>query len=111
MNNQTPTLFDLLTPTPPPRFDGATFDPLLDQKRLTGQHRRVFDAMESGRWFTLDELQKEILRTTGVHDSITGISARTRDLRKPQWGSHWVHSRRRGDEKRGIWEYSLEVKN
>lgn len=112
MNSQ-PTFFEVydLTPPPmPPKFDGETIIEGWDAERLGGQWKRVFDVMSDGRYRTLEEIQTEILRTTGIHDSITGISARTRDFRKSKWGGHWVNSRRRGDEKRGVWEYSLEVK-
>lgn len=91
-------------------FGGQTFIPSLDAARLSGQWKRVFNVMASGRWLTLSEIQREIEKMTGVHDSETGISARTRDFRKDHFGGHWVHSQRRGDAKRGVWEYRLEIR-
>ena len=93
-----------------PLFDGRTFEPAFDADRLAGQYRRVFDVMSSGKPMTLAEIQNAIEKATGVHDSQTGISARIRDFRKEKFGGHWVHSQRRGDAKRGVWEYQLEVR-
>jgi len=92
------TLDDLLARKP--HFDGS--DPTFDQKRLTGQLRRVFDCLSDHQWHTL----AEIAAKTG--DPEASISAQTRHLKKPRFGSHPIVKQRRGDPKRGLWEYKLE---
>jgi hypothetical protein len=90
-------------------FQGATYEPRHDKERLTRQLDRVRECMlekmlpehTAGQWLTLSEL---------VHwcgGSEAGISARLRDLRKPQFGGYIVERRRRGDPKRGLFEYRL----
>lgn len=96
-------------PLPKPdemRFDGKTYEPKKDKKRLTGQAKRVFDLMRDGRWRTLSEIQN----ATGGSDSEAGISARLRDFRKAPWGSHTVNRRRRGEDTKGLFEYQLILK-
>lgn len=90
-------------------FDGATYNAQLDQVRLTSQLARVMGIMLDGDWRTLSE----VARIT--HDPETSISARLRDLRKEKFGRlspscrlH-VERRRRGDGKRGLFEYRLTV--
>jgi hypothetical protein len=89
------------------QFFGATFVPEFDAERLTGQLKRVWDVMKDGGYFTYEEIQEEIQLRFGKRDSIQGISARTRDFRKEQYGSHTVNSRRRGCPQNGLWEYEL----
>ena len=84
-----------------PNFDGKTYDPQYDQKRLEKQLGRVFEVMISGRWHTLEEIEVE------PGDRQAGISARIRDLRKPQFGGYTVNRRARGDRHRGLFEYQL----
>lgn len=86
-----------------PKFGGATYDPASDQKRLTGQLQRVFEAMRGGQWMTLGEIQAI------AGGSEAGVSARIRDFRKVAFGGHTVDRRRRGEASRGIWEYKLTV--
>ena len=85
-------------------FGGASVEPLMDEARLLGQHRRVFDVMCDGVWRTLGEIQA----WTG--DPQASISARLRDFRKARFGGHCVDRRRRGEDSRGLWEYRLVVK-
>lgn len=48
-----------MRPIPEPmKFDGPEYDPSLDQKRLTGQIKRIFDLMTDGKWRTLGEISK-----------------------------------------------------
>lgn len=82
-------------------FDGATFDPELDAKRLTCQLQRVFQLMKDGEWRSLAEIQEH------VGGSEAGISARLRDIRKPLGGSYTVERRRRGEAERGLFEYRV----
>ena len=84
-------------------FSGPDYDPDLDQARLTGQIRRVFDLMRDGEWRTLDEIHAV------TRDPQASISAQLRHLRKQRFGSHVVAKRRRGDPKSGLFEYRLEV--
>jgi hypothetical protein len=84
-------------------FDGSTFDPPLDQKRLSSQLQRVLVAMRDGAWRTLDEIG----RATGDGSSAS-ISARLRDLRKPRHGARSVLRRRRTA---GLFEYQLVGSN
>lgn len=88
-------------PAPPFDFDGITYEPKLDQKRLSGQVLRVFDVMRDGKWRTLAEIE----RITG--DPQASVSARLRDLRKVRFGEFIVERRRRGKSKRGLWEYQV----
>ncbi len=84
-------------------FDGVTYEPKFDADRLRGEIARVYRFMKQirERWWTL----KEISYHTG--DPEASISARLRDLRKAKFGSHTVNRRRRGDPKRGLFEYQL----
>lgn len=84
----------------PLRIGGVTYEPRLDERRLTGQTLRVFTLMSDGKWRTLKQI-------AGDRDSEAGVSARLRDLRKKQFGSHAVNRRRVSG---GLWEYQLEVK-
>ncbi len=79
----------------------STFDADLDEHRLDCLRERVFTLMRDGKWRTLSEIRAV---TAG---EITGVSAKLRDLRKLQYGSHDVQRRRRGDPKSGNWEYRL----
>lgn len=83
------------------RFNGPEYIPAVDDKRLTGQILRVFDAMSDGEWRTLGEIQS----ITG--DPQASISAQLRHLRKKRFGEHTVNRRARGDRERGLFEYQL----
>jgi len=87
---------------PPPLFAGLTYDPAFDAERLTGQLRRVYDLVKDGRPRTLSEIRN----VTGGSEA--AISARLRDLRKEQYGSHMVHRERVGDPHGGLWRYWME---
>lgn len=82
-------------------FDGSTYDPGQDRDRLRRQLERVLLLMRDAQWRTLFEISAE----TG--DPLQSVSARLRDLRKKKFGKHTVLRRRRGPEKRGLFEYSL----
>lgn len=84
-------------------FDGRTYDPALDKERLSSLLAKVYWTLRNHpeTWFTLSELY---VRCGG---SEAGLSARLRDLRKAKFGSHVIAMRRRGDPKRGIFEYRL----
>jgi hypothetical protein len=100
--------FDLTyTPRHPqaPMFDGSTISRVDDEKRLSGQMLAVYNLMRDGRWRTLAEIHAV------VNGSEAGISARLRDCRKSKWGGHTVNRRRRGDAKRGCFEYQILVRS
>ena len=82
-------------------FSGKTFDEEFDLERLSAQMQRVAMVMRDEKWRTLAEIQA----ITG--DPESSISARLRDFRKDKWGAHTVNRRRRGDPKRGLYEYQL----
>lgn len=84
-----------------PTFNGSDYVEELDQKRLTGQIKRIYNLMIDGNWRTL----KEIENTTS--DPQSSISAQLRHLRKPRFGSHILNKRRSGEEKNGLFEYQL----
>lgn len=90
-------------------FDGETYDPEHDEHRLANQLGRVWVALQSGRWLTLEEIQAatSAMREDGGSDSQASISARLRDLRKDRFGGYVVERQRRGDPKRGLFEYRL----
>lgn len=82
------------------QFDGETYIPMIDHKRLTGLLKRVYEVMSDGHWHTLYELA---IKANG---SQTSVSARVRDLRKDKFGGMTVE-RRRID--RGLFEYRLKL--
>ena len=89
-------------------FGGVTYDPERDCVRLTGQLSRTWEVMLDGRERTLPQIAKETSarRDTG-RDSEASISARLRDFRKPQFGSHELIRRNAGG---GLWFYRLVPK-
>ncbi len=86
-----------------PDFDGETYDPPIDHKRLTTQLGRVrqvlLAASRSGVWYTLRDLSDE------CNAPEASISARIRDLRKSKFGGYKVDHRRK--DRRGTWEYQI----
>lgn len=79
-------------------FSGETFLPSRDGKRLSGQLERVRNAMSDGRWRTLAQLS---ILSGGTEAS---VSARLRDLRKPEFGSHVVERRH---VENGLFQYRM----
>jgi hypothetical protein len=84
------------------KFDGSTYDPILDEKRLITLFDKVKKLMLDGRWRTLSEIHKAICA-----GSEASISARLRDLRKPRFGGFDVQRRRRDKAGSGIFEYRV----
>jgi len=62
---------------------------------------RVYAALQGGHWLTLPELHE----LTG--DPVASISSQIRHLRKSEHGSHVIRKRRRGETRRGLYEYKL----
>lgn len=79
-------------------FNGPDYVPERDNARLTGQIKRVRDAMADGQWRTLRQIE-EI-----THDPQASISAQLRHLRKRRFGSHIVEKNHLGG---GLFEYRL----
>ena len=82
-------------------FDGETFVPKVDAPRLGKQMQAVFHIMKDGAWRTLAELSLEACAPEA------SVSARLRDLRKVKFGEHEIERRRRGNAKRGLFEYRM----
>lgn len=80
------------------RFNGPDYDPELDNKRLTGQIKRVFNCMKDGVWRTLSEIE------TITGDPQASISAQLRHLRKERFGLHTVEKENKGG---GLFKYRL----
>jgi len=89
MNN----LFD-----PQPDFDGKTYEPAKDKKRLTTLLAKVFDLMKDKQWRTLAEIHQI------CGGSEASCSARLRDFRKPKFGGYTLETHR---VKRGLFKYRL----
>jgi hypothetical protein len=84
-------------------FAGPEYNPVFDAERLSGQMKRVYNVMKDGHWRTLREIEDM------TKDPSSSISAQLRHLRKDQFGAHTVNKRRRGEGKKGLYEYQLEA--
>jgi hypothetical protein len=82
-------------------FSGSNYSPELDKERLTNQLSRICELMMDGKFRTV----KEIADITG--DPETSVSAQLRNLRKEKFGGYQVPKQRRGEKKRGLWEFQL----
>lgn len=80
---------------------GPAYDQDLDGERILDQMTRIRETMLDGVWRTLPEINE----LTG--DPPASISAQLRHLRKERFGSYLVEKRRRGEGKRGLWEYRV----
>ncbi len=83
------------------RYNGAVYDPALDNDRLDKQLGRVYALMIGGAWHTLNEIASE------TSDPEASVSAQLRHLRKPRFGSYRVNKRPRGNRASGLFEYQL----
>lgn len=72
--------------------------------RLPRQVDAVRELLKGGRWYTLQALAEALAQRCGVIVSLPGVSARLRDLRKPNFGGHTIEKRCLGD---GLYEYRL----
>lgn len=79
-------------------FDGESYLPLWDERRLSTLLGRVYAALRSGEWRTLAEL------SAACGGSTASVSARIRDLRKERFGGHVIERKRVGD---GVFAYRL----
>jgi hypothetical protein len=69
-------------------FDGQTYEPKHDEKRLGNQLLMVQLIMSDRQWHTLQELAD----ATG--GTVAGVSARVRDLRKAKFGGFEIERER-----------------
>jgi hypothetical protein len=69
-------------------FSGQTYEPALDNQRLSTQLDAVFAVMADGRWRTLREI------AVATNKPEASVSARLRDLRKTRFGA-WNVERER----------------
>lgn len=83
----------------PAQFDGATYEPEHDFKRLSGQLAKVREVMSDGEWHTLKYIAYM------ADGSEAGVSARLRDLRKHRNGARIIERRRQSD---GLFEYRMK---
>jgi hypothetical protein len=81
--------------------DGKAYVQELDYVRLSKRLQITFECMKDGTWRTLEEISA----VTGGPEA--SESARLRDFRKDNHGGHTVLRRRRGDAKKGLFEYRL----
>ncbi len=82
-------------------FKGSDYDSTYDQKRLTGQLRRIWDLMIDGQWRTCAEIHAAL----GYPEN--SIQAQLRNLRKKEFGEHKTPKRNRGPRCLAIYEYCL----
>ena len=80
-------------------FDGADYQPTLDEQRLTGQLDTIRSIMLDQRWHTVDDI---VAKTRFPANS---VQAQLRNLRKPRFGGYQVEKRRVTDT--GLYEYRL----
>lgn len=81
-------------------FDGDTYLPLWDRKRLTSLLERVRAALSDGCWHSLAHL----CEVTG--GTSASVSARVRDLRKDKFGGFDIERRRM---RNGVHEYRMVI--
>lgn len=91
-------------------FDGDTYEPPLDQARLSAQLNSVRACVfrHYPAWLSLCEIAGHVGPAQGRPYPEASVSARLRDLRKPRFGSYTVERRRRGSGRRGLFEYRVD---
>lgn len=86
--------------SPEAAFDGSTYVPALDYRRLTGSQAKVHALLQDGEHHT----DVEISGVAGCKQTAAG--ARARDLRKKKYGNFNVQCTPFGQ---GLWKYRLEM--
>ena len=76
---------------------------MIEAERLNTQYGRVFAFMSDGQWYTL-----RTIAAATKPASEAAVSARLRDMRKKEFGSHTVE-RRRVEGVSGLWQYRLVI--
>lgn len=79
-------------------FDGTTFEPKRDGKRLNQQLVKVWKLMQDGCWRTLAQIADE------TNSPEASVSARLRDCRKPKFGGYTIE---REHIAKGLWCYRM----
>jgi hypothetical protein len=86
----------------PAQFKGPAYDQQVDGPRLTSATMRVWNFCTKGaRFHTLSEIS----RATLVPEA--SVSAMLRAFTRDEFGAHTKTRRRRGDPRRGAWEYQI----
>lgn len=80
-------------------FSGKTYEPERDYVRLSGQLKCVYHIIKDGQWWTLRGL------AYAAGSSEASVSARLRDLRKPEYGSYRIERRHVAN---GLFEYRMK---
>lgn len=95
------SFFDQTPPDAPDvaHFDGDDYVSLRDDKRLSGQIRRVWQVMSDGNWRSVNA----ICKLTG--DPAPSVLAQLGHLRKEKFGEYLVERRRASES--GLYEYRL----
>ena len=83
------------------RFDGSDYVAELDQDRLTGQIKDIYNLMKDKEWRTLREIEDV------TNHPQASISAQLRHLRKERFGCHTLNKKRTGEDKNGLFMYQL----
>jgi len=81
-------------------FVGSDYVKERDYKRLSGQHLKVYNLMQDGRYRTLPEIADLI------SEPPASISAQLRHFRKKSFGSHIVNKKYEGN---GLFSYQLII--
>lgn len=84
-------------------FGGVTYDEERDGPRLRPQLDAVRRRMSDGQWHTLAQLSRA-LASDGITAPQASVSARLRDLRKPQFGGYIIDREYVSD---GLWRYRM----
>jgi hypothetical protein len=79
-------------------FDGSTFEPRRDGKRLNAQLTAVYSIIKDGQWRTLSQIAEQ----AGAPEP--SVSARLRDLKKQKFGSYQIEKQYLGS---GLWQYRM----
>lgn len=83
-------------------FDGETYEPVQDQKRLASALERTYNVLSDGKWHTL----KELSQVTGASEA--GVSARVRDLRKSKFRAKFPNEKVESERlEGGLWQYRM----
>jgi hypothetical protein len=87
--------------------DGESYDPERDRDRLKKQYHATLSVMSDHEWHEADHITASVNYLTGDASNWAAVSARLRDIRKPEnggWGKDMVQRRY---VRRGVWEYRL----
>lgn len=82
----------------PVRFDSGVRLEQADHVRLGAQIARVKAVLETGRWYTVPDLQDAIWERFRVRDPEPSLSAQIRNLKKPKHGGHEIERKREGNQ-------------